>query len=177
MIVPRFRRRNRAATNGRGRSPGGDQRGFSLMETLVAVVLFSIAFVFLFQMLYNGRALVELEGDRRMALRLAQYKIEEFKLAGYSSSGDDDDWTSLNLDAGNHPTDPSVLLDSRGTEETEDDLYATLKWAVRETTWVYEQMDPSDDPVSIEGKIVVISLEWPEGDPYDGLVLSSAIGK
>ena len=140
-IVLVSRRRGRARGAGRG------ERGFSLMETLVAVVLFSIAFVFLFQMLFNGRALVELEGDRRMAMRLAQYKIEEFKLAGYNSSGDDDDWTSLNLDAGRHPDDDSVLLTDWGTEEEEDDLYASPSWSVRDTIWIYEQVDPSDEPI------------------------------
>ena len=52
-----------------------------------------------------------------------------------------------------------------------------MKWSVRETTWVYEQADPKDKPVNVEGKIVVVAIEWPEDEPYDNLVLSSAIGK
>jgi hypothetical protein len=112
-----------------------------------------------------------------MAVRLAEYKIEEFKLAGYDSSGDDDDWTSLNLDVGKHPDDPTVLLTDRGTDDEIDDLYASLEWAVRDTMWTYSQTDPKDKPVDIPGKIVVVTIQWPEDDPYDTIVLASAIGK
>ena len=73
------------------------------MEVLVSVIVFSIAIVFLYQMLFSGRMQVEFEGERRVASKAAELKIEELKYAGYGSSDAAADWTSLTMDIGTHP--------------------------------------------------------------------------
>lgn len=144
--------------------------GFSLMEIMVSVIVFSVAIVFLYHMLFSGRVLIELEGERRMALRLAEYKLEELKHAGYSSSGDDTNWTSVNMDAGEHPEDPTVVLDDKSTEATGDDLVGSIVWAVKETSWV------SGGAVT-RCKMVELTLDWPEEVPRDRVRLYTLVGK
>jgi hypothetical protein len=164
----------------RSRRRGLGDRGITMMETLVSVMLFAIAFVFLFQMLFSGRALVELEGDRRAALKFARYKTEELKFAGYLSSGDDSDWTSTNLDTDHgdweiHPDDPTVVMDTQGTETTGDDLVGSMTWAVKETVWVYDGAPTSGQAITIDGKVVDLKVEWPLGDPFDEVRLRFVI--
>ena len=38
-------------------------------------------------------------------------------------------------------------------------------------------MAQSSNPVGMSGKIVLVTIEWPEDAPYDIITLSSAIGK
>ena len=52
------------------------------MENMVALVVFSVAIIFLYNMLFSGRMLVETGGERRMALKLTELKIEELRGAG-----------------------------------------------------------------------------------------------
>ncbi len=147
-----------------------NETGFSLIEVLVSVIVFSIAIVFVFQMLWSGQTTVQFEGERRVALRMAELKIEELKYAGYSSTGGDADWTSLSMDVGTHPSDPTVTLDARGTAETTDDLIGDLSWAVRETTW-------TDSGVTTRAKIVVVDVQWPQGSPRDSVRLTTLVGE
>jgi len=147
-----------------------NESGFSLMEIMVAVVVLSIAVFFLSQMLVSGRINVEMEGERRMALKLAEHKIEELKYAGYGSSGIDVDWTSVNLDVGTHPDDGTVLIDGRGTADTGDDLIGTMTWAVRDTTW-------DDGTVTTECKIVRVEVEWTVNWPRDRVGLVTMVGR
>ena len=92
-----------------------NESGISLMEVMVAVVVFSIAIVFLYQMLFSGRMQVEFEGERRVASKAAELKIEELKYAGYGSTDTENGWESLSMDLGNHPNDPLMVVDDRGT--------------------------------------------------------------
>ncbi|MBD3348546.1 MAG: prepilin-type N-terminal cleavage/methylation domain-containing protein [Candidatus Eisenbacteria bacterium] len=147
-----------------------NESGYSLIEILVSVIVFSIAIVFVFQMLWSGQTTVQMEGERRVALRMAELKLEELKYAGYASSGSDTDWTSLNMDSGTHPSDPTVTLDGRATDDTGDDLVGSLQWAVRETTW-------SIGGVTTRAKIVNVEVEWPQGSPRDRVDLTSLVGE
>ncbi len=148
-----------------------NERGFSIMENMVALVIFSIVIIFLYQMLFSGRMLVETGGERRMALKLAEFKMEELKHAGYDSQGLDDDWTSLNMATGNHPTnDPSVLMDNRGTPGTQDDLIGNMTWTVVDTTW-------SGGGVTTRCKIVRVSVEWPRIGPRDLVWLATLVSQ
>lgn len=146
-----------------------DDAGFSLIETLVAVIVFSIAIVFVWQMLWSGQTTVEYEGERRVALKRAELKAEELKYAGYGSSGPDADWTSLNMDIGVHPIDPRIVLDDRDTAETRDDLVGTMTWAVSDTSW-------TDAGVTVDAKIVDIEVVWPENWDRDMVRLVTIVG-
>jgi len=147
-----------------------NEGGYSLIEILVSVIVFSIAIVFVFQMLWSGQTTVQFEGERRVALRMAELKMEELKYAGYSSTGDDSDWTSLDMDVGTHPSDPTVTLDARDTVETTDDLIGAMQWAVRETSWYVSG-------VTTNAKIVEVEVEWPEGSPRDRVRLTTLVGE
>jgi hypothetical protein len=141
------------------------------MENMVALVIFSIVIIFLYQMLFSGRLLVETGGERRMALKLAELKMEELMYAGYGSQGADADWTSLNMTVGNHPTnDPSVLMDDRGTADTQDDLIGNMTWTVADTTW------PSGG-VTTRCKILRVSVEWPRIGPRDHVWLATLVSQ
>ncbi|MCD4690205.1 prepilin-type N-terminal cleavage/methylation domain-containing protein, partial [bacterium] len=113
-----------------------NEHGMSLMENMVALVVFSIAIIFLYNMLFSGRMLVEMGGERRMALKLAELKVEELKDAGYDSEGSDSDWTSGNMTTGTHPSgDTHVLIDDRGTPSASGDLLRSMTWTVHDTAW------------------------------------------
>ena len=127
---------------------------------MVSVIIFSVAIVFVYQMLFSGQTTVAFEGERRVALRMAELKAEELKYAGYASTGDDSDWTSLNMDVGTHPVDPTVILDDRGTSNPADDLIGALRWTVRDTSWV-------DTGVTVRCKIVKVSVTWPYAETGD----------
>ncbi|MFH1502643.1 MAG: prepilin-type N-terminal cleavage/methylation domain-containing protein [Candidatus Eisenbacteria bacterium] len=146
-----------------------NESGYSLIEILVSVIVFSIAIVFVFQMLWSGQTTVHFEGERRVALRMAELKMEELKYAGYASTGSDSDWTSVHMGAGTHPNNTTVTLDARGTGDTVDDLVADLQWAVRETTW-------TGSGITTEAKVVVVTVEWPQGAVRDRVRLTTLVG-
>ena len=146
------------------------QGGFSLIELIVAVVVFSIAIVFVYQMLFSGETTVAFEGERRIALRMAELKMEELKYAGYSAGGDDSDWTSVNMDLGTHPNDATVVLDDRGTDVSTDDLLGDLQWTVRDTSW-------SAGGVTVDGKIVVVTVDFPQDWNRDRVRLVTVVGE
>ena len=146
------------------------QRAFSLIEIMVAVIVFSIAIVFVYQMFFSGRQHVTFEGERRVALKVAEHKVEELKYAGFASAGSDADWTSLNMNVGSHPTNPLVTLDDKGTVGTTDDLVGSLAWAVRETTWV-------SSGVTVRCKIVAVTLRWPNPSFRDRVRLVTMVGE
>ena len=147
-----------------------NENGMSLMENMVAMIVFSIAIIFLYNMLFSGRMLVEMGGERRMALKLAELKVEELRYAGYDSAGNDADWTSLNMTAGTHPTlDTSVLIDDRGTGDTGDDLTGTMTWTVRDTSWSVGGGEYA------ECKVVRVKVGWTEIDPRDEVSLVTMV--
>lgn len=147
-----------------------NESGYSLIEILVSVIVFSIAIVFVFQLLWSGQTTVQYEGERRVALRMAELKMEELKYAGYGSTGDDSDWTSVDMAVGTHPSDPTVTLDYRSTVDTLDDLVGTLQWVVRDTSWWVSG-------VTTNAKVVEVRVEWPEGSPRDRVRLTTLVGE
>jgi prepilin-type N-terminal cleavage/methylation domain-containing protein len=148
--------------------------GYSLIETLVAVVVFSIAIVFVWQMMWSGEATVEYEGERRVALKRAEMKAEELKYAGYHSSGPDNNWTSVNLDGSPtgevHPDSTRIVLDDRDTAETQDDLVGNMQWTVTDTSW-------TEAGVTVNAKVVDIEVFWPEGWDRDRVRLVTLVGE
>ncbi len=146
------------------------ESGISLMEVMVSVVVFSIAIVFLYQMLFSGRMQVEFEGERRVASKAAELKIEELKYAGYGSTDSIADWTSLSMDLGTHPSDPRIVLDDRGTADPQDDLVGLINWTVRDTSW-------SDSGITTEAKVVDLTIRWPENWLRDQVRLVTVVAK
>jgi prepilin-type N-terminal cleavage/methylation domain-containing protein len=147
-----------------------NESGFSLMEVMVSVIVFSIATVFLYQMLFSGRMQVEFEGERRVASKAAELKIEELKYAGYGSSDAVGDWTSLTMDIGTHPSDPRIVLDDRGTLGTQDDLVGLVNWTVRDTSWL-------DSGITTEAKVVDLTLQWPESWVRDNIRVVTMVAR
>lgn len=140
------------------------------MEIMVSVVVLSIAIVFLYHMLFGGRMLVEMEGERRMALKLAEHKVEQLKQAGYESSDSDSDWTSVDMGLGDHPKhDNTLLIDDRGTARTGDDLRGTMTWSVRDTSFV-------DSGITADCKIVRVTVTWPLSTERESLSVVTIVG-
>ena len=140
------------------------------MEVMVSVVVFSIAIVFLYQMLFSGRMQVEFEGERRVASKAAEQKIEELKYAGYGSTDAGATWESVTMDVGTHPADPVFTLDDRGTADLQDDLTGEMQWTVRETTW-------TESGVTTEGKVVDLTIRWPEDWLRDQVRVVTVVAK
>jgi hypothetical protein len=140
------------------------------MEVMVSVVVFSIAIVFLYQMLFSGRMQVEFEGERRVASKAAEQKIEELKYAGYGSTDAGADWQSVTMDVGTHPSDPSITLDDRGTVDPQDDLTGEIQWTVRDTSW-------TESGVTTEGKVVDLTIRWPEDWLRDQVRVVTVVAK
>ena len=118
----------------------------------------------------RGQTTVEFEGERRVALKLAEYKAEELKYAGYGSSGSDADWTSLNMDVGTHPLDPTVVLDDRDTPTGQDDLVGQMTWTVSDTSW-------NDSGVTVNAKIIDLEVVWPVNWDRDRVRLVTLLGE
>jgi hypothetical protein len=140
------------------------------MEVMVSVVVFSIAIVFVYQMLFSGRMQVEFEGERRVASKAAEEKIEELKYAGYGSTDAGADWTSVSMDVGTHPSDPTIVLDDRGTPDPQDDLTGEIHWTVSDTSW-------TEYGVTTDGKVVDLTIRWPEDWLRDEVRVVTVVAK
>jgi len=146
-----------------------NEAGMSLIEVMVSVIVFSIAIVFVYQMFWSGGSQVHYEGERRVALRMAEQKVEELKYAGYGASGPDVDWTSVNMGLGTHPDDTTIVMDTKGTQDTVDDLVGAIQWDVRDTSW-------TTMGATVECKIIDLTLEWPVEAPRDHVRLVTLVG-
>jgi type II secretory pathway pseudopilin PulG len=144
--------------------------GVSIIETLVAVVVIGIVIVPIFNSLVSGRMMTAHRGEKRMALRLVERKTEQLMTAGYGSSGSDADVGSVNLDAGTHPSDPSIVVNTRGDDDAGNDVLGDLTWLVVPMAW----SSPGD---SVYVKSVEVMLRWPSAAPRDSLILTTLIGQ
>jgi type II secretory pathway pseudopilin PulG len=98
---------SRAATFGRQRRPFSAltlpprQAGFALVEILVAALVVGIAAVGMAFMYGTGQALIASEGDNRVAVRLAQQRIDRIRATGFGTPEDGSDsreettWTAV----------------------------------------------------------------------------------
>ena len=144
------------------------------MEVMVSVIVFSISIVFLYQMLFSGRMQVEFEGERRVASKAAELKIEELKYAGYGSTDTESGWESLSMDVGDHPSDPRMVLDNRGTPDTQDDLVGLMNWTVRDTSW---DDAGGSGTITTEAKVVDLTIEWPDNWVRDMVRVVTVVAK
>ena len=81
-------------------------------------------------------------------------------------SGDDTDVSSVNMTSGTHPTDPAILVNTRGDDDPSNDVTGNLRWEVTAIS--------SFDGVDI--KIVEATLAWPASAPRDSVTLSVIVG-
>ena len=144
-------------------------RGVSVVEVLISVVVLGIIVVPVFNSLVAGRVLTAHRGEKRMALRLMERKVEQLMQPGYASGGSDDDISSVNLDPGVHPIDPSIVVSTRSFVDISDDLVGELTWTVTSVAW----SSPGD---SVRAKMTEVKLRWPSDSPRDSLTLTTLIG-
>ena len=123
----------------------------------------------IFDSLVASRGLTAHRGENRMALRLVERKIEQLMNAGYGSTGSDGDVTSVNLDPGTHPVDPTIVLNPRRPSDSSDDLVGELTWTVVPVVWP----SPGD---SVRAKIVEVKMRWPVGLPRDSVSVTTLVG-
>jgi len=62
------------------------QAGFSMIEVLIAAVIVAIAIIGLFMMYSTGQALVQAQGSNRVAVQLAQQRLEELRAGGFGAA-------------------------------------------------------------------------------------------
>lgn len=167
-LSPPGARERRGALDASVRGIAG-ARGVSVIEVLISVVVLAIIVVPVFNSLVAGRVLTAHRGEKRMALRLMERKIEQLMQPGYASGGSDDDITSVNLDPGTHPIDPSIVVSTRSFVDISDDLVGELTWTVTPVSW----SSPGD---SVRAKLTEVKLRWPSDNPRDSLTLTTLIG-
>jgi Tfp pilus assembly protein PilV len=145
------------------------QAGVSIIEVLVSVVVLAIVVVPIFNSLVAGRTLTAHRGEKRMALRLVERKVEQLMRAGYGASGSDSDVSSINLTSGLHPADPSIVVNVRRPSDTSDDLVGSLTWNVVPVAWP----SPGD---SVRAKVVEVRMTWPASSPRDSVSVTTIVG-
>ena len=62
------------------------QAGFSMIEVLIAAVIVAVAIIGLFMMYSTGQALVQAQGSNRVAVQLAQQRLEELRAGGFGAA-------------------------------------------------------------------------------------------
>jgi hypothetical protein len=161
--------RSRGSRRAPGRRAAFRQSGVTIVEILVSTFILSMLIVPMFNALVSGRMLAAHRGEKRMALGLVERKVEQLMGAGYGSLGSDADVSSVNLAAGTHPADPSIVVNTRGNEDAGDDVLGELTWTVTEVAWP----SPGD---SVRAKVVDVELRWPADAPRDSLTVTTLIG-
>ena len=153
----------------RARAKLSGDSGVTMIEILVSIVVLSILIVPIFDSLVSGRTLAMHRGEERMALRLVERKAEQLLKAGYGAVGSDADVSSVCMTSGVHPTDPSIVLSTRGDDDTSNDLLGDMTWSVVPVVW----SSPGD---SVRAKLVEVKLRWPQSAPRDSVSVSTIVG-
>ncbi len=137
---------------------------------MVAVVIISIMVAPVLAAFVRGRTMVAHRGEKRMAIGLVQRKAEQLLAAGYSSNGPDGDVSSVNIELGTHPTDSTIVVDSRGDSDPSNDVLGDLVWTVDEMSWT----TPDDD---LDTKRVTITLSWPQTEWRDSVSVTILVAQ
>ena len=133
-----------------------DQRGVFIVEVLVAGIILAIAAIGLAVLFSWGQAFVVAQGDNRVALYLAQQKIESLRASSYSAAED------FNSNCGGTPEADENLTAGMGNsqsfirqtavEHVNDDDLTTLECGtntIRITVTVTPNM-PQADPITLQ---------------------------
>ncbi len=92
------------------------EAGFTLIETLIATIIFALVVLAFGTTYVNGKLLVANQGARRQALLLAQSRLEELKL---------NDFTTLAGQVGN-PVATTITIDNTIFSRTSDVVYVNV---------------------------------------------------
>ena len=157
----------------RRRGPGAvrNEKGLTMIEVLVSVVVLGIVVTPMFDAFVRGRMLVAHRAEERVALRLVERKVEQLLAAGGAAAGTDADITSTNMAAGTHPTNSAITLITRGDTDTSNDVIGDLTWTVSDITWT----DAAGTWNDATYKQVVVELAWPRGAHRDRLSVTTII--
>ena len=149
------------------------QKGFTLLEVLVAVIVMAIAVIPLLDFFVLTRVGIIREGRSREGLALATRKVEQLRASGYGSAGSDSTVSSVNLTAGVHPADHTLIINDRGDSNPNNDLVGNMTWVVADSAWVHAD-DPNDTSFA---KVVIVRVAWPRGNPADSVSVSTLIAR
>lgn len=170
MLVIRHPERKSAPSGPPLRRPSlAHQVGMGLVEVLISVVVLAIVIVPVFNALVAGRVLTARRGEKRMALRLVERKVEQLMKAGYGSAGADDDVSSVSMTSGTHPAAPGIVVSEGCPQDASDDVVGEMTWTVTPLVW----SSPGD---SVRVKSVEVKLRWPSGSPRDSLSVTTMLG-
>ena len=155
------------------RGPGAvrNQKGLTIIEVLVSVVVLGIVVTPMFDAFVRGRVLVAHRAEERVALRLVERKVEQLLSAGGAATGTDADITSINMTDGTHPTNSAITLITRGDTDTSNDVIGDLTWEVTSVTWT----DATGTWNDATYKQVVVELAWPRGAHRDNVSVTTII--
>ena len=148
-----------------------NQKGLTMIEVMVSVVVLAIVIAPMFDAFVRGRVMVAHRGEERVALRLIERKVEQLLQAGGAASGSDADITSTNMTAGTHPTSSAITLITRGDLDTSNDVIGDLTWNVTSVTWA-DATGTWDDATY---KHVVTKLAWPRGAHRDSVSVTTIV--
>jgi len=143
--------------------------GVGLVEILMSTIILGIVIVPIFDTLVAGRMLTARRGERRMAHHLVARKTEQLLNAGYGSMDAGSDVTSMDVGSGSHPTNPSIVVNTRGDTTALNDVVGNLTWDVQSIAW----SSPGD---TVYAKQVEVKLVWPAQTPRDSVSITSLIG-
>lgn len=159
--------RRRSRRLGRARN----QRGVTIIEIMVSVVVLAIVIAPMFDAFVRGRVMVAHRGEERVALRLVERKVEQLLAAGGAMTGSDADITSTNMTAGTHPLNSAITLITRCDLDTSNDVIGDLTWDVTSVTW----SDAGGTWDDATYKHVVAKLAWPQGAHRDSVSVITII--
>lgn len=159
--------RRRSRRIGRARN----QRGVTVIEIMVSVVVLAIVIAPMFDAFVRGRVMVAHRGEERCALRLVERKVEQLLAAGGAMTGSDADITSTHMAAGTHPINSTITLITRGDLDTSNDVIGDLTWDVTSVTW----SDAGGSWDDATYKHVVAKLAWPQGAHRDSVSVITII--
>jgi len=151
------------------RRPLKSVSGVALVEILVSAIILGLVIVPIFDTLVAGRMMTARRGERRMAHHLVERKTEQLLNAGYGSADALSDVTSRDLSAGSHPTNPSIVVNTRGDTTGVNDVVGNLTWDVQLVAW------PSAGD-TVRAKEVEVKLVWPSQSPRDSVSITTIIG-
>ena len=139
-----------------------DDQGVAFLEVLIAGAIFAIAVIGLTRMLSSGQSFVVAEGDERVAMYLAQQKIEHLRRLGFRCIP-----VGTSADA----VGPQPDCDP-GTQQDYNEAPAELGFPRYRRTTVVECVDPQtfapsatcQDPITAKRIIVTVDPQMPEAE-------------
>jgi len=123
-------------------TPSNNDRGFTLVEVLVAVVILTVALVSMAELMAVTLRLQQLGRNQTMATRLAQDKIDELMSQNWAAAPQLTVGGSLTADVANHFDTPPTFAGSTA-------LNYRRRWVVA---------NGPDDPLPAAGKLRLITV-------------------